>query len=161
MKIESEIVRKTVFVLLLFVAACVLKMWLIGLSSLKNTGKDEWHYANGSAVACRTIGCKKKPIYSNWNDRFCSEHLNKSINHSNEYNSLIAKKKINTQKALSKEEADALRGTGYHHTRPNSSAEDIELKAAMVKCINCGMHSHNGINSLCYECQYNKDYGLD
>ena len=70
-------------------------------------------------------------------------------------------KKVNTVKALTKEEADALRGTGYHNTRPNSSAENTELAAAMVKCKNCGMHSDNGANSLCDECQYNKAHGLD
>lgn len=70
-------------------------------------------------------------------------------------------KKINTKRALTKEEAEALKGTGYKGTRPNSSAEDMEISAAMVKCKNCGMHSSNGYNSLCDECEYNKSYGFD
>lgn len=55
--------------------------------------------------------------------------------------------------AITPEEADNLRGTGYHNTRPNSSAEDIELSAAQVKCKQCGYHSDNGVNSLCDSCQ--------
>lgn len=55
--------------------------------------------------------------------------------------------------ALTKEEADALRGTGYHNTRPNSSAENMELAAAQVKCKRCGMHSSNGRNSMCDSCR--------
>lgn len=60
------------------------------------------------------------------------------------------------KKALTKEEADALRGTGYNGTRPNSSAEALELKAAQVKCKECGYHSDNGLNSLCDYCQSKK-----
>lgn len=127
----------------------------------KNKSEDEWHYSNGTQIVCRVNGCGKTPVYSNWDDRFCSEHLDRSANHSNQYDNSIAKKKINTKEALTEEEADALRGTGYHGTRPNSSAENIELAAAMVKCKNCGMHSDNGKNSLCDECQYNKEYGFD
>lgn len=143
----------------------VVLLIVIGISALwKNNDKnkkDEWHYSDGSSIVCRVNGCGKNPVYSNWDDRFCKEHLNKSENHSEQYDVSVAKKKVNTKKALTKEEADALRGTGYHGTRPNSSAESIELKAAMVKCKNCGMHSDNGSNSLCDECQYNKEYGFD
>lgn len=127
----------------------------------KDKDIDEWHNFDGTPIVCRVNGCGKTPLYSNWEDRFCSEHIDRSVNHKSQYNSSNAKKKINTQKALTKEEADKLRGTGYHGTRPNSSAESIELDAAMVKCKKCGMHSDNGSNSLCDECQYNKDYGFD
>ena len=127
----------------------------------KEEEKDERHYSDGSSIVCRVDGCGEIPVYSNWDDRFCSQHLNKSKNHSEQYDSSVAKKKINTKKALTKAEADALKGTGYHGTKPNSTAEDIEIKAAMVKCKNCGMHSDNGSNSLCDECQYNKEYGFD
>ncbi len=58
----------------------------------------------------------------------------------------------NHEKALTDEEAENLRGTGYHNTRPNSSAESIEIQAAKVKCKKCGMRSHNGLNSLCDSC---------
>ena len=79
----------------------------------------------------------------------------------NSNNSTVKTKRINTEPAMTKEEAERLRGTGYHGTRPNSLAEEIELKAAQVKCKKCGMRSHNGANSLCDECQYNEKYGLD
>ena len=131
-------------------------------ATTKSTQKhDEWHNYDGSEIICRVVGCGKRPLYSDWDNRFCAEHIDRSKNRSNEYNPSIAHKKINTERALTKEEADALRGTGYHGCRPYSSAENTELAAAMNKCINCGMHSKNGRNSLCYECQYNKDYGFD
>ena len=126
-----------------------------------NTEKDEWHYSDGTSIVCRVTGCGKTPVYSDWDDRYCDEHLNKSENHANQYDSSVAQKKVNTKKALTKEEADALRGTGYNGTKPNSTAERIELKAAMVKCKKCGMHSSNGSNSLCDECQYNEEYGFE
>ena len=58
--------------------------------------------------------------------------------------------------ALTDEEAEALRGTGYHNTRPNSMAEDMEIKARQVKCKICGKHSDNGINSMCDRCWESK-----
>lgn len=77
------------------------------------------------------------------------------------YSSQGATKKINTTPAMTKEEAERLRGTGYHGTRPNSTAENIELKAAQVKCKTCGMHSDNGVNSQCDACAYNEKHGLN
>jgi len=77
------------------------------------------------------------------------------------YSSQGASKKINTTPAMTKEEADRLRGTGYHGTRPNSTAESMELSAAQVKCKTCGMHSDNGVNSQCDACAYNAKHGLD
>lgn len=62
---------------------------------------------------------------------------------------------INTERALTNEQAKKLRGTGYHNTRPNSSAESIKIDAATVKCTVCGMHSNNGVNSKCDECYRN------
>lgn len=70
-------------------------------------------------------------------------------------------RRVNTEEAMTKEEADKLRGTGYHNTRQNSNAEAIELKAAQVKCKKCGMHSKNGVNSLCDVCQYNEAHGYE
>lgn len=77
------------------------------------------------------------------------------------YSSQGVTKKINTTPAMTKEEAERLRGTGYHGTRPNSTAENIELKAAQVKCKTCGMHSDNGVNSQCDACAYNEKHGLN
>lgn len=72
-----------------------------------------------------------------------------------------AVKQRNTTPAMTEQEAKALRGSGYHGTRPKSSAEDTELAAAMNKCRKCGMHTTNGKNSLCDACLYNKNHGLD
>lgn len=43
--------------------------------------------------------------------------------------------------------------SGFHNTRPGSAAESIEKDAAAVKCIKCGKHSTNGVNSLCDSCR--------
>ena len=61
------------------------------------------------------------------------------------------------KKAMTKEEAERLRGTGYHGTRPNSSAENTELAAAQNVCSNCGYHTEYGSNSIC---QYCRDHGV-
>lgn len=61
---------------------------------------------------------------------------------------------VNRTPAMTKEEADRLSGTGYHGCRPNSTAEDMELTAAQVKCKNCEYHSDNGFNSYCDYCQW-------
>lgn len=68
---------------------------------------------------------------------------------------------LNRTPAMTKEEADRLSGTGYHGCRPNSTAEDMELKAAQVKCKNCGYHSDNGSNSYCDYCQWALTHGGD
>lgn len=59
----------------------------------------------------------------------------------NSNNSSGITKRINTESAMTKEQAERLRGTGYNGTRPNSSAEALELKAAQVKCKKCGIHT--------------------
>lgn len=58
------------------------------------------------------------------------------------------------KRAMTKEEADKLRGTGYHGTRPGSPAESNELRAAQNTCKECGYHSDNGANSLCDYCYW-------
>ena len=60
---------------------------------------------------------------------------------------------------MTAEEAERLKGTGYHNTRPNSSAERSALSAAQVRCKNCGYHSDNGSNSLCDYCAWMERYG--
>jgi hypothetical protein len=82
-----------------------------------------------------------------------------SRSYSSTYSSTPTCPPVNREKAMTKEEADRLRGTGYHGTRPNSSAEDIELKAAQTKCKNCGYRTHNGVNSLCDYCRWMEQYG--
>lgn len=79
-----------------------------------------------------------------------------SSNYSSYTNNSSSGSTYTRKKALTKEEADALRGTGYKGTRPNSSAEAHELKAAQIKCKECGYHSDNGANSLCDYCRSKK-----
>lgn len=79
-----------------------------------------------------------------------------SGNYSSDCGSSYTGSSYTRKRALTKEEADALRGTGYNGTRPNSAAEAMELKAAQVKCKECGYHSNNGSNSLCDYCQSKK-----
>ncbi len=61
------------------------------------------------------------------------------------------------KRALTSEEAQKLYGTGYHGTRPHSSAENTEIKAAQNKCSNCGYHTEYGANSICQRC---RDQGI-
>jgi len=89
-----------------------------------------------------------------------TEQKNSTSSYFPPYSTYITNKETvpskNTKPALTKEQADKLRGSGYHNTRPNSVAEEIELKAAQVKCKECGYHSDNGSNSLCDYCQWKK-----
>lgn len=66
---------------------------------------------------------------------------------------------VNRTPAMSKETAERLSGTGYHGCRPNSSAENSELKAAQNKCSECGYYTSNGGNSLCDYCKWQFLYG--
>lgn len=66
---------------------------------------------------------------------------------------------VNRELAMTAEEAERLSGTGYRGTRPNSSAEISALKAAQVRCKNCGYHSTNGVNSYCDYCEWMERYG--
>ena len=103
----------------------------------------------------------KEAVYQNWENCFCEEHLDRSTDHVDEINATQLEKKVNHKKALTKEEAKALKGTGYQGEKPNSNAETMALKAAMAKCKKCGMHTRNGRNSLCYACEFNKEHGFD
>lgn len=87
------------------------------------------------------------------NDGYSEDNYNSNTPYSsNSYSKPSSIPPSYEKKAITKEEANSLRGTGYHNTRPNSVAEDMELKAAQVKCKECGHHSDNGANSLCDSC---------
>lgn len=88
-----------------------------------------------------------------------SRSAGSSHTYSGTYSSTPTCPPVNRERAMSKEEAARLKGTGYHSTRPNSSAEDIELTAAQTKCKNCGYRTHNGSNSLCDYCAWMERYG--
>lgn len=152
----SECVLKKILIVVLVLVACV-----IVLSNENNKKQDEWKTFDGEDIVCRFVGCGNRPLYSNWEDRYCSDHIDRSKNASNIGVKTKGTRRTNTTPALTKEQADALVGTGYHGTKPNSSAESSEIKAAMVKCKKCGMHSTNGANSKCNECLYNESMGFD
>ena len=63
-----------------------------------------------------------------------------------------------SNEALTSEEAEKLYGTGYNGTRPNSTAESIEIKATQNKCRECGKHTTHGVNSLCDSCLMKAKY---
>ena len=77
-----------------------------------------------------------------------------SSKYSGNGNYYLTRPAVNKTPAMTKEEAERLSGTGYHGCRPHSSAENLELKAAQIKCKNCGYHSDNGANSYCDYCQW-------
>lgn len=132
-------------------ACCCLAMLFFSKAHTEN--QNHWHYSDGSPILCRVVHCENTPVYENWEDRFCREHLNRSSNHANEYSGSALTNKTNTNRAMTKEEANALKGTGYHGTRPNSPAEIMEIEATQVKCKRCGKHTRNGRNSLCDSCK--------
>lgn len=111
-------------------------------------------------IASIVIFCSKEPVEDTSTGYTPSYNSYTSSNKPSD-SSQVVSKKINTTPAMTKEEADRLRGTGYHGTRPNSTAESMELKAAQVKCKTCGMHSDNGVNSQCDACAYNEKHGLN
>ena len=130
--------------------------------ALQNPQKKKWWL--GLVIFAIIIGIifatAKEPAEDS-NVDYMPSNNSYSSNSNSSYMSEVVAKKINTTPAMTKEEAEKLRGTGYHGTRPNSSAENMELKAAQVKCKTCGMHSDNGVNSQCDACAYNEKHGLN
>ena len=86
-------------------------------------------------------------------------YTEESYSYSGRYSSTPTCPPVNRERAMTDEEAERLKGTGYHNTRPNSSAEMSALRAAQVRCKNCGYHSDNGSNSLCDYCAWMERYG--
>lgn len=143
----------------LVILILILLLGAIGISQRQKETHDERHTFGGKEIVCRFQGCEQRPLYSDWVDRFCSDHIDKSEHHKGNKKS-TGTKRINKEPALTDEQAKAMEGTGYGGTRPNSSAEISKIKAAKVKCKKCGMHSTNGLNSLCDECSYNESMGF-
>lgn len=102
---------------------------------------------------------KPTPAKSTYSTNSPSRSTSNSSTYTGSYSSTPTCPPVNRELAMTKEEADRLSGTGYHGTRPNSSAENSELKAAQVRCKNCGYRSHNGLNSLCDYCAWMEKYG--
>lgn len=120
-----------------------------------------WKVLGGIIVFLALLGCiAQSPTYkkTSYKPTSTSNSYSYSSNYSSYSGTSTSRTTGNYKKALTKEEANALKGTGYHGTRPNSVAELNELRAAQVKCKQCGYHSDNGGNSLCDSCQARK-YG--
>lgn len=127
------------------------------ISSINNVGSTTYK-VNGIVYniypSMYSIYKNGEQIHYNYqNSQSNTEQINKNKSKS-KINSNIKKESSSyRKKALTYEEANALHGTGYHNTRPNSSAESIEIAAETVKCIKCGYHSDNGRGSLCDYCK--------
>ena len=39
---------------------------------------DPWTNSDGSSIVCRRVDCGKKPVYPDWNRRYCEEHIKDS-----------------------------------------------------------------------------------
>ena len=48
---------------------------LVGISSCNTAEEDPWTNYDGSAIVCRRQGCGEKPVYPDWNRRYCSLHI--------------------------------------------------------------------------------------
>ena len=61
-----------------FIAAVVIIaiLLVVGNSSTSAKTHDSWHNYDGTEIVCRRNGCGKKPLYSDWNRRYCSTHIN-------------------------------------------------------------------------------------
>lgn len=113
------------------------------------SGIKLWHIILAILLIIWQISCMTNP----YNRYSGSSSYRSGSQYKYSSSSSSSKKSSSSKQALTKDEADALRGTGYHNTRPNSSAENMELAAAQVKCKRCGMHSSNGYNSMCNSCR--------
>lgn len=119
--------------------------------AVKKSGIKLWHIILIIILIIYEISTLTNPY--NRSGSIGSYNSRKASSSSYSYSSSKTSSYSSSSAALTKEEADALRGTGYHNTRPNSSAENMELAAAQVKCKRCGKHSTNGLNSMCNSCR--------
>lgn len=44
---------------------------------------DDWHNFDGSVIVCRVVDCGRQPLYSDWDNRFCAAHIDRSANYQN------------------------------------------------------------------------------
>ena len=59
-----------------FVVIAILIILIIYFVCFKGKSKgDEWYNYDGSPIVCRKFGCDRTPLYSEWDMRFCSEHM--------------------------------------------------------------------------------------
>lgn len=130
---------------------------------IKKSNKGAWWFAAVAVIVfilVFAVSQQPKPSSTRYSSGSYSTYRSTgSSSYSGSYSSTPTCPPVNRELAMTKEEAERLSGTGYHGTRPNSSAENSELKAAQVRCKNCGYRSHNGLNSLCDYCAWMDRYG--
>ena len=129
----------------------------------KKATKAAWWFCAVSVAALILVTVGQKNGSTSSNSTYSSygspRYTQDSYSYSGSKSSIPPCPPVNRERAMTKEEAERLSGTGYHGTRPNSSAELAELNAEQVRCKNCGYRSHNGINSLCDYCAWMERYG--
>jgi hypothetical protein len=59
------------FLLIIIIVAALL---LIG-GFLDKEEDDPWTNSDGSSIVCRRVDCGEKPVYPDWNRRYCSVHI--------------------------------------------------------------------------------------
>lgn len=59
-----------IVVIILLLAVC--------LNSCEGKKDDPWTNYDGSRIVCRRSGCGRTPVYSDWNRRYCSTHINET-----------------------------------------------------------------------------------
>lgn len=63
----------------LLVLLVILVLIIVGVKSCSSdddTPSQSTPTSYSSAYVCRRSGCGKTPVYTDWNRRFCSEHIN-------------------------------------------------------------------------------------
>ena len=60
----------------LFLILVIIVIALYGVNKYQKSKVDDpWTNSDGSQIVCRRIGCGKKPVYPDWNRRYCEEHI--------------------------------------------------------------------------------------
>lgn len=51
-------------------------LFCVNVSSCNKELDDPWANYDRSQIVCRMNGCGRSPVYSDWNRRYCSTHIN-------------------------------------------------------------------------------------
>ena len=63
---------------IILAAVLIAFLFLASGSNTSAKSHDAWHNYDGTEIVCRRSGCGKKPLYSDWNRRYCSTHINET-----------------------------------------------------------------------------------
>ncbi len=59
----------------LFLILVVVMIALYGFQACQEKEDDPWTNSDGTPVVCRRVSCGKKPVYPDWNRRYCEVHI--------------------------------------------------------------------------------------